>query len=730
MPKYSQAGRFLAVSTPLGKDALLLESCAGTEALSGLFEFTLGLLAEANAAVTDFSTLLGKSATVTIGGTGGVTRVINGMVARLSEGGQVRGAQGGTTFVRYQARLVPRVWLLSRQTRSRVFQQLSVPDILKQVLAGYDVTYGLSGTYEPRDFCTQYRETDFDFASRLMEEEGIYYYFKHADGSHTMALGDTPNGHVDLPGAADLIYESVGGGNRPEDRVFGWVKTQELRAGKVTLWDHTFEKPGDHLDAVKPTLDTVTAGTVTHKLKIGGTNDALDLYDYPGGYAQRFDGVAPGGGDQPAEVQKIFADNARTAAVRMQQEASAAVVVVGEGSCRQMTPGHKFTLARHFNADGAYVVVEVTHDATLDGVYTGEGGDGLAYHNGFRCVPLALPYRPARVTPKATVRGTQTATVVGPAGEEIFTDKYSRVKVLFPWDREGKGDQASSCWVRVASSWAGKQWGAISIPRVGQEVVVAYEEGDPDRPIVVGSVYNAEQMPPYTLPDNRTQSGLKTRSTTGGSAENFNELRFEDKKGHEQVYFHAERDFDRVVENNDTLKVGFQTKSAGDQTVGVFNNRSVTIGGGKSDAKDGSDTQSVWNTRTEIIGSGEAMAKDGSHLVTIYKDRTVTIKTGNETLTVDKGNRLTTISTGNDTLLIKLGNQETKIDLGKSTTEAMQSIELKVGSNSIKIDQTGITIKGLMVKIEGTATAEMAAPMAKVSGTGMLTLAGGITMIN
>jgi type VI secretion system secreted protein VgrG len=371
-----------------------------------------------------------------------------------------------------------------------------------------------------------------------------------------------------------------------------------------------------------------------------------------------------------------------------------------------MMAGYKFILDRLEKANGDYVLVSVRHSARLGGEYRSKlgGDDETAYSNTFSCVPAALTFRPPRVTPKPVVHGTQTAVVVGPAGEEIFCDKYGRVKVQFHWDRQGKNDANSSCWVRVGTCWAGNQWGAVHIPRIGQEVIIAFEEGDPDRPIVVGSVYNAERMPPYTLPENKTQSGLKSRSTTRGTPSNFNELRFEDKKGAEQVYFHAEKDFDRVVENNDTLKVGFMKKDQGDQTIEVFNNQTLKV--------------------------GTSQASEGSQTVTIYKDRTTAVETGNDSLDVKQGNRSVVIDMGNDSLSIKMGNQTTKIDLGSSTTEAMQSIELKVGQSSVKLDQTGVTIKGMMISIEGQMQTDVKGTITQINGDAMLKCQGGITMIN
>jgi len=406
--------------------------------------------------------------------------------------------------------------------------------------------------------------------------------------------------------------------------------------------------------------------------------------------------------------------------------AAAAVLLEGESTCRQLVAGGKFNLTRHFDGNGAYVLTQVDHVADAGDTYT-TGNPAASYTNTFECIPAALPYRPERTIPRPRIDGTQPATVVGNKGDEIFTDKYGRIKVQFPWDRQGKKDANSSCWIRVATPWAGKQWGIIHIPRVGQEVVVVFEEGDPDRPIVVGSVYNADDMPPYTLNQNMTQSGYLSRSTLKGSSANFNQLRFEDKKDSEEVYFHAEKDFNRYVENNDTLKVGFDKKDKGDRTIQVFNNESLSVGAGKTDAADGSQSISVFNNQT--LNIGDPAASGGSQTITIYKDRTATLQTGNDTLTIQQGNRNVTLNMGNDSLTIQMGNQTTQVSLGSSSTEAMQSITLKVGANSITIDQTGITLQGIMVNIQGQAQTQVSAPMVQISGDAMTQISGGITMI-
>jgi type VI secretion system secreted protein VgrG len=586
-----------------------------------------------------------------------------------------RVAQGSRdeTFTTYRLEVVPQFWFLTRKKQSRIFQSLSVPEILKKVLAGLDVAYEIQGTFHPREYCAQYRESDFDFACRLMEDEGIYYFFKHAASGSTMVLANTPQSHPDAnPGRA--IYEEITGGNRPEERIYSWEKSQELRSGKVTLWDHSFELPDKHLEAEKAVVDSVQVGTVSHKLKTGG-NDKLELYDYPGGYANRFDGVDRGGGERPSDLQKIFEDNTRTADLRAHEEAAHAILISGTSSCPQLAAGHRIALDRHFNANGTYVIQRTDHRAKLLWDYRSAAQTvEFHYDNTFTCIPLALPFRPPRATAIPHVQGAQTALVVGPAGEEIFTDKYGRIKVQFPWDRDGKKDGDTSCWLRVATGWAGKQWGMIHIPRVGQEVLVDFVDGDVDQPIVVGSLYNADQMPPYTLPANKTQSGIKSRSSLQGGASNCNEIRFEDKKGSEQVLIHAEKDQTIEVEHDESHWVGH------DRVKKVDNDETITIGHDQT--------------------------------ATISHDRTVTI------------------SQGNDSLTIKMGNATTAIKMGKSETEALQSIELKVGQSSVKLDQTGVTIKGLNIQIEGSVSTSVKGLTTKVNADTLLTLKGAMTMIN
>jgi type VI secretion system secreted protein VgrG len=542
MAEYVQADRPIAVFTPLGEDVLLLVGFTVREGLSQLFTFGLDCLAENTRAIA-FDRILGQPVTVRLELPDDRKRYFSGICSRMTEGSR------GEVFTQYRLEVVPRLWLLTQRTQSRIFQQKNVPDILREVLTGLDVTFEIQGTFEPRDYCVQYRETDFNFASRLMEEEGIYYYFTHAEGGHTMVVANTPQSHREVPLGGTIIFDEQTHSRMGDLRVHAWSKQQTLTPGKVTLWDHSFELPHKHLEADKTIQASVQAGEVTHKLAVAN-NDRLELYDYPGQYAQRFDGVTRGGGDQPAELAKIFQDNKRTAELRMHAHTVPSLVVEGAGSARNFVSGHKFTLDRHFNADGQYVLTSVQHVArSSSGDYRSGQDDAFDYQNTFTCIPLATPFRPPQVNSKPVIHGTQTAVVVGNPGEEIFTDKYGRVKVQFHWDRQGKGDGDSSCWLRVAQSIAGKRWGSIFIPRVGQEVIVAFQEGDPDQPIVVGSVYNAEEMPPYTLPDEKTKIVLlKSNSSMGGDG--FNEIRSEDKKGHEQIFMHGEKDLDVRIKND------------------------------------------------------------------------------------------------------------------------------------------------------------------------------------
>ena len=710
---YTQDERKLSVQTPLGKDVLLFRGLTGEEGISRLFRFEVLALAE-NKTKVAFEGLLGQKVTVKMKmGDDETPTFLNGFCSEVSQGGR------DEDFTTYRLTLVPKLWILTRTARSRIFQQKTVPDILKKVFEKLEVTYELNGKYEPRDYCVQYRETDFNFASRLMEEEGIYYFFKHEDGNHKMVVADAPSSHCDVTGKTSLVYDEVSGGVREDERIFAWEKHQAMRSGKVTLWDHTFEIPHKHLEAEEPILTSVTAGTVTHKLKVGG-NDEYELYDYPGEYAQRFDGVDPGGGERPADVQKVFQDNKRTTKLRMDEETVPSIVVRAQSNAKHLRAGHKFKLERHFNANGGWVVTGSELDAQQTGDYR-SGVAELRFTASISCIPEGLAFRPPRTAPKPVIAGTQTAVVVGPKGEEILTDKYGRVKVQFHWDRDGKNDTKSSCWIRVAQLAAGRRWGTSFWPRIGQEVVVAFEEGDPDRPLVVGVVYNAEQMPPYLGegPDGKHKNdnkltGLKSNTTLGGVG--FNEWRFDDTKGKEQVFIHAEKDMDVRVKN--------------DEREAILNDHHLVVGGEKDGKKWGDDLEKVFRDRhTQVKRHVEEKVAGDMKLKVGGGDE------GSGKLDVSvEGNRTTMVG-GKDDLHVKK-DARTKVDGGLSVTvggdtdektgtkwahEAGQEIHLKGGmkviieagmqltlkgpGGFIDINPAGVAIQGTMVLINSGGAA-------------------------
>ena len=471
----------LSLTSPLGSDVLLLDGFSGMEAISELFSFKLDMYAPGGQEIP-FDAVLGKEFRVGVTLPTGETRYFHGICSRFSSGdtGDVR---------KYHAEIVPKAWLLTRRQQSRIFQELSVPQIVARVLgdiSGLAFEMRLQGSYPKRDYCVQYRETDWDFVNRLLEDEGIYYFFTHDASGHTLVIADSPEGHPDL--ADPIPFRATLTSPARPGSIYSWEKAQEVRSGKVTLRDHHFQTPDQTLEGTALIQDSVQAGQVAHRLAIAG-NDRLEIYDYPGGYADRFDGIDPAGGERPEELQKLFEAARRTAEIRMQEEAARSLAIGGVATAPGLASGHRFTLSRHPSAAGKYVLTSVQHAAR---VVTQNGG--AEYHNDFTCIPAGLPFRPARKTPIPAIPGTQTAVVVGPPGEEIFTDKYGRVKVQFHWDRQGQKDADSSGWIRVAQPHA--DTGSVVIPRVGWEVVVSFEDGDPDRPLVLGRVYSPEPVRP------------------------------------------------------------------------------------------------------------------------------------------------------------------------------------------------------------------------------------------
>ena len=667
MAPFSQANRPMKVTTPLGADALLLSGFAATEAVSAPFVLSLNLLSEDDTiAGTD---LLRKPVSVSLKLASGDERIFHGIVRQFMQFGREE------RLIAYRMEVVPAFWFLTLASDCRIFQNLSALEIVQQVLKANSVTdveVRCTKSYPKREFCVQYRETHFDFVSRLLEEEGIYYFFEHTSSKHTLILGDDFTGVKPCPHEAPAKMAASAEPWQESDVIVELTTSMSVHTGQVALRDY---------DPLQPNLQlqSVMQG-----------NQPNQRYDYPGEFTQGGDGD-------------------RKAKLLIEEFASRESVISGKGNCRFFLSGHSFDLADHYRRDvnAKYHLLEVRHSASAGDFRTWNSAP-MDYRNDFVAVPSKTKFRPPRLTKPPLVHGTQTAVVVGPGGEEISVDKFGRVKVQFFWDRLGKKNEESSCWVRVATTWAGKQWGAISIPRIGQEVVVDFLEGDPDRPIIVGSVYNADMMPPYALPANRTQSGIKSRSSLSGSPDNFNEIRFEDKKGSEQIVIHAEKDKIVSVENDRNETVGHdETYSIGhDQSIDVGNDRtekvgkneSITIGKNRTESVGANESISIAGARTENVSKDESITIGGGRTESVGKDESIDIG-ANRTITIAKNETMTV----GETRTTEVGKDETTKVAKHYSLDAGESIILKTGDASITMKKDGtIQIKGKDITIEGS----------------------------
>jgi type VI secretion system secreted protein VgrG len=542
IPVFSQATRAIQVSTAFGGDTLLFGRMTATESLSHLFELELTLFSDKGD--LDPDQILGKPLVVTVAaGERLPQRFFHGLVTEFAQAGY------NERLHEYHASVRPWFWFLTRSSDCRVFQQKSVPEIFKEVCRGLgftDIRDALTVSYEKWDYCVQYRESDFSFLSRLLEKEGIFYFFEHSRDKHVLVLTDDASRLTTVEGYATVpFFPPVEGHIRRErDHLEHWSFQKAFQPGAYATREYDFKKPAP-----------VLAGTATIPRAHG--SGGYEIFDYPGEPALQ----------NPTALERV-------AQVRVQELQVSQMIARGSGNAAGITVGRLFTLSGHPRADlNTQYLVSYSHiELESDAFQTGGSDSDSQFKISIEAVSAREAYRPARRTPKPIVQGTQTAVVVGPDKEEIYTDKYGRVKVQFHWDRHGALNETSSCWVRVSQPWAGRNWGAVSIPRIGQEVVVSFLEGDPDRPLIIGSVYNGTNLPPYTLPDNKTQSGILSRSSPNGTGEHANSLRFEDKKGGEQVYLHAERNMDCVVEASDSQQVG------GDRTIAVKGAHHETVG--------------------------------------------------------------------------------------------------------------------------------------------------------
>lgn len=519
-------------------DRLIIRRLSGTEQLGRPFEYSLDLLSTDENLV--FGDIVGQNLSVRLSLPDGGERFFNGFITRFAQVGHAG------RYAAFQAQVRPWLWFLTRCSDCRIFQGQTVPEIVASVFREHGFSNfedALTGTYSTAEYCVQYRETDFAFVSRLLEHEGIHYFFRHERDKHILVLADDVSAHAVAEGYADIPYYPPGNeAGRERDHIAEWRATQEIQAELYALRDYDFEKPRANLESKSAIPREHAAGS-------------YEIYDYPGDYLTKEQGD-------------------RYATIRVQEQQARFESLRGSGNARGIGAGHLFTLQGYPREDQnrEYLITSANFELQANDRETGDAAAGTSFSCAFMALDSRQPFRPARLTPKPLIRGPQTATVVGKSGEEIWTDEYGRVKVQFPWDRNGQADENSSCWVRVASLWAGKEWGGVHIPRIKQEVLVEFLEGDPDRPIVTGRVYNADNMPPYQLPASKTRSGIKSRSAKGGSAQNFNEIRFEDKKGEEHVFVHAEKDLNERVKNDHSESVG------GNKTTAVGGTRTVVVG--------------------------------------------------------------------------------------------------------------------------------------------------------
>ena len=624
--------RRVTIQTPLGEQ-LQFRQLRGSEDLSQLFSLDIDLLSESRD--IDPKALLGKTATVAVETEGGGRRYLDGIVTRFGMQGQDH------RFYSYHLRLQPWLWLASRKKDFRIFQHKSVPQIVQEVLSpyGFPMQQKLTRSYRTWDYCVQYDESDFHFVSRLMEHEGIYYYHQHAAGQHTLTLADDiVASHEPLPGAATIpFYPPEKAAAADRENIHAWTLGEEIKSARYYNDDYDFQKPRSDLSNMR-------------QQPPGHSHDSYETYEWPGGYVQHGDGEA-------------------YARVRLQENLSGQSVVQGESRHRSLATGYTFTLTNYPRGDQnrQYLITGLAYhfkenpqvSAAAPGAPGTEQEEGSFQKFSLAAQPTSLPFTPARVTPKPRTTGPQTAVVVGPAGEEIWTDQYGRIKVQFHWDRLGAMNEESSCWVRVSTSWAGSGFGAISIPRIGHEVVIDFLNGDPDYPIVTGSVYNAANMPPWALPGNATQSGIKTRSSKGGAAGDgmksgagdANALRFEDKKGAEQLWLHAQKDQLTEVENDEDKWVGQDRRKTidRDETTIVHRDRTETV--------DRDEKITVHNNRTERVDHDEKISIGDNRREDVGIDETVSIGK-NRTKTIGRNEK------------DKIGNNWS-INVGKFKTETI-----------------------------------------------------------
>jgi len=659
---FVQPGGLLSVSSPLCDDDLLLDALEGSEGISELFKFHLHMRSGSTSLAAD--SVVGKAMTVTMQVEGSTARYVNGIVARFTQSGFDQ------DFANYQAEVVPMLWLLTLSRDRKVFQAKSVADVVKAVLGEFGITFSdkLTQTYAALDYVVQYDETAFDFISRLMEQAGIFYFFTHTSSAHTMVLGDASSNFADCTGAAKVRFFPQTGMHNAIDTVSRFAYEKSITLKKAVVNDYDFTKPSTTLEGEH----AATAGSG-------------EMYEFAAGHLT----VAAG-----------------TAIAKLRVEASQvnAAVLRGDSFCYPFVAGAKFTLSGHFvTALNAGFVLRRVHHTAREDLYT----------NSFEAFPVATPFRPPVQTARPRAVGCETALVCGPSGEEIWTDKHGRVKVQFPWDRDGAKDDKSSIWIRVAQSVAGKGFGALFLPRVGQEVVITYLNGDPERPLVTGCVYNGENATPATLPANQTQTILRTRTSKDGTAGN--ELRFEDKKDAEELYLHAQKDMLTEIENalTTTIKKGAEihTLQEGDRTVDVQKGKEIhKVKGTRALTVTGDETRTNSAKFTHKVTGDYALTIDGKLTITVTG--AIDIKSS-AAVTEESGTSFT----------IKAGTALTAKSGTELTNQAGTNLTNKAGMKMV--NQAGVQLDNKAPMINSKADA-----MQSVEAGAMLTLKGALAKVN
>jgi type VI secretion system secreted protein VgrG len=625
---FTQAALPLQATTPLGTDKLLVSLIEGEESISGLFSYRAEFLSEDSA--VDFSQIVGKSVTLQIGLSSGDWQYINGIAARFSQSGRDK------RFTRYVAEIRPSLWTLTMNANCQIFQAMTAVDIIKKVFnaAGFTAFKdSTTATYSTRDYCVQYRETDFAFVSRLMEEEGIFYFFTHDASSHTMVLADDSSAWGTCTGLTAARYGGDEGAWATDDVINECYIEQAVTVGQFKADDFNF---------ITPSTDLLATAS--------GTDTSRSIYDYPGLYTAQADGET--------------ITSRRLAALEVPGKA-----IRGASFCRSFHAGAKFTLSGHYRDDANtdYVIHHLGVHATID-----------SYSNSFEAFPATITFHPPQTTPRPVIAGTQTASVVGKEGEEIWTDQYGRIVVKFHWDQAANSDEKSSCWIRVAHGWAGKSWGSIFLPRIGQEVVVTFLEGNPDRPLVTGCVYNGENVVPYTLPDDQTKSTVKSSSSKGG--EGSNEIRFEDKAGSEEIFIHAQKDLNTNVDGSEThlVKLKRMVRVTAAEVHAVQATRDLSVTGVETHTNEDKFTWTAKGDYTLKVSGNLLIDCSGS--VTIKSGTTFDNKAGTA-LTNNAGTELTN----------KAGTNLTN-DAGVSLTNKAAASQTVDGGGML-------TLKGGLVKI-------------------------------